>query len=311
MQVYHLLNKATVEETVQAYFEDRLGRAAAALAKVTGEDPEEIKGTLNGQLESEIDPRHVYQRALVEGDLNKQTQKEIAEAVERAKRAYEIATRSLFRDVSSYSFDSYRRELAPDLTLDDLRHVHRALPARHRRQLQRKDSFLEFLTPDVLRTPELPERVRNATFDRELAIQRPDAEFLALGHPFIDAMLRHAGSYDFGGLTAVRTIAEPKLAGRSGFLFAFVVRQRITREDGDECLFRFEPVFVTAEGRIDDDAAWPAATADADAAAPPTGGIPDAGAAFDAARRRLEETAGVWDWADDVEFLGLSWVVFR
>src|SRR5207247_7102236 len=56
VQVYHLLNKATVEETVQAYFEDRLERAAATLAKVTGEDPEEIKGTLNGHLESEIDP---------------------------------------------------------------------------------------------------------------------------------------------------------------------------------------------------------------------------------------------------------------
>ena len=153
VQVYHLLDKATVEETVQAYFEDRLGRAATALATVTGEDPEEIKGTLNGQLESEIDPRHVYQRALVEGNLNKQTQKEIAEAVERAKRAYEIATRSLFRDVSSYSFDSYRRELATDLTLDDLRTFTERFLTRHRRQLQRKEPFVEFLTPDVLRHP--------------------------------------------------------------------------------------------------------------------------------------------------------------
>ena len=77
-------------------------------------------------------------------------------------------------------------------------------------------------------------------------------------------MLQYAGPYDFGGLTAVRTIAEPKLAGRSGFLFVFVVRQRITREDGDECLFRFEPVFVTADGQIDDEAVWPAVVAPAD-----------------------------------------------
>ncbi len=310
VQVYHLLNKATIEETVQAYFEDRLGRAATALGKVTGEDPEDIKGTLNGQLESEIDPKHIYQRALVEGDLNKQTQKEIAEAVERAKRAYEIATRSLFRDVSSYSFDSYRRELASDLTLDDLRAFTERFLTRHRRQVQRKESFLEFLTPDVLRAAELPERVRNATFDRELAIHRPDAEFLALGHPFVDAMLQYAGSYDFGGLTAVRHVTAPKLAGRSGFLFVFVVRQRIAREDSDECLFRFEPVFVAADGRIDEDAVWPAVAGEADAAAP-TEAVPDAGAAFEAARRRLEETAEVWDWTDDVEFLGLSWVVFR
>src|SRR5438128_6642046 len=59
VQVYHLLNKATVEETVQAYFADRLERAAAAIATVTGEDPEEIQGTLHGQLESEIDPTRI------------------------------------------------------------------------------------------------------------------------------------------------------------------------------------------------------------------------------------------------------------
>ena len=57
--------------------------------------------------------------------------REIVEAVERAKIAYEIAAHSLFKDVrfahrrqrltvSSYSFDNYRRELATDLTLADL-----------------------------------------------------------------------------------------------------------------------------------------------------------------------------------------------
>jgi len=311
VQVYHLTNKATVEDTVQAYFEDRLERAATALAKVTGEEPEEIKGTLNGQLESEIEPTKIYQRALVEGNLNRQTQKEIAEAVDRARRAYEIATRSLFRDVSSYSFDNYRRELASDLTLDDLGAFTESFLGHHRRQLQRKGSFVEFLVPDVLRSAELPERYRNATFARDLAIRRPDAEFLALGHPLVDAMLGYAGSYDFGGLAAVRHLREPKLAGRSGFLFAFVLRQRIAREDGDECLFRFEPVFVRADGRIDEEAVAAAVAGEADAATPATAGVPDPQIAFGAARRHVEETGAIWDWADDVEFLGMSWVTFR
>jgi hypothetical protein len=311
VQVYHLSNKATVEETVQAYFADRLERASAAIAKVTGEDPEEIKGTLNGQLESEIDPARIYQRALVEGNLNRQTQKEIAEAVERARRAYEIATRSLFRDVSCYSFDHYRRELASDLTLDDLRAFTERFLAQHRRQVQRRGPLIEFLVPEVLRPSELPERYRNATFERECAIQRPDAEFLALGHPLVNAMLEHVGSYDFGGLTAVRVLKEPRLAGRSGFLFAFVLRQRITREDSDECLFRFEPVFVTADGLIDDEAAAAAVTGQADASHSAADVVPDADRAFRAARQHMEEKAAVWDWMDDVEFLGLSWVMFR
>ena len=57
-------------------------------------------------------------------------------------------------------------------------------------------------------------------------------DFLALGHPFIDAAISYVGSYDFGGITAIRHISEPQLAGQSGYLFLFVVRQRVGREDG-------------------------------------------------------------------------------
>jgi hypothetical protein len=282
------------------------------LARVTGENPEEIKGTLNGQLESEIDPTKIYKRALVEGNLNKQTQQEITEAVERAGRAYEIATQSLFRDVSSYSFDSYQREVASDLTLADLEKFIARFLANHRRQLIQKEPFLEFIVPNVLAPYELHERYREATFDRELAIRRGDAQFLAIGHPFIDATLSYLGSYDFGGLTATRHISAPRLAGRSGFLFAFVVRQRVTREDGDECLFQFAPVFVTASGEIDEAALLVAVTKNAiGTTAQPTFPPSDVQAAFDSAQKHLEQKLGLWDWSDDVEFLGMSWVEFK
>ena len=105
--------------------------------------------------------------------------------------------------------------------------------------------------PDVLKAAGLPERFQATTFDRQTAIERTEAEFFALGHPFVDAMLAYVGSYDFGGLTAVRRIVSPSLAGRCGFLFVLVVRRRVSREDGDECLFEFSPVFVTDDGRVD------------------------------------------------------------
>jgi helicase-like protein/RNA polymerase recycling family protein len=310
VQVYNFFNKGTIEDKVQAYFQNRLGHAADVLAAVTGENPEDIMGTLNGQLESEIDPTKIYRRALVEGDLNKQTQKEIADAVERAKRAYEIATQSLFRDVLSFSFDNYRKELASDLTLSDLRAFSERFLSKHRRQVQQREPFLEFIVPDVLEPFELPERYRGATFDRELAIKRTDADFLALGHPFVDAMLSYVGSYDFGGLTAIRRINEPKLAGHCGFLFVFVVRQRITRENGDECLFQFEPVFVTADGRVDNESLTFALTGTSVEERGTGTQVPDAQIAFTAAQRDVEQRLQLWDWTDDVEFLALRWVEF-
>lgn len=310
VQVYHFFNQGTIEDKVQEYFENRLSRAAEAISQVTGEDPEDIKATLNGQLESEIDPTRIYRRALVEGDLNKQTQQEIKAAVERARQAYEIATQSLFRDVSSYSFDNYRKELATDLTLNDLREFAEKFLSKHRRQVQQKDSFLEFLVPEVLKPYGLPERYKNTTFNRQVAVRRTDAEFLALGHPFVDAMLSYAGSYDFGGLTAIRHIQSSSHAGRSGFLFVFVIRQRITRDGGDECLFQFQPVFVTADGIITNELLEGAVAGVAQEGPDKSQAPPEALTAYAAAKTYLENTIGLWDWVDDVEFLGVSWVSF-
>ena len=81
----------------------------------------------------------------MEGTLNKQSKEEIRQAVERAQEAYQIATTSLFRDTSSYSFDSYQRELASPVGLKDLEEFTLKLLAKERRQVQRKDGFLEFL----------------------------------------------------------------------------------------------------------------------------------------------------------------------
>ncbi len=197
------------------------------------------------------------------------------------------------------------------MTLSDLQKFTERFLAKHRRQVLRKGPFLEFLVPDVLKAKGIPERYRNATFDRKTAIERPDAEFLALGHPFVDALLEYVGSYDFGGLTARRTLMEPKFAGRSGYLFIFVLRQRITREGDDECLFQFTPVFVRSDGQIDDEALPAALGASIVETMQAEVPLPDPGPAWQTAREHVEKTAGIWDWAEDVESLGMSWVLFE
>src|SRR5271157_559312 len=192
-QIYNLRAKGTVEDTVRSYFEQRLRVAAQALQQVTGENPEELIASLNWQLETEIDPDDIYKRALVDGTLNKQTKEEIQAAVRRAQKAFEIATQSLFKDASSYSFDSYQKALASPVSLKDLEDFTLKFLARERRQVQRKDGFYEFLTPEAMKETGLEERYRMATFDRATAIRNSQADFLALGHPFIDAMLRRVG----------------------------------------------------------------------------------------------------------------------
>jgi len=320
VQIYNLRAKDTVEDTVRTYFEQRLRVAAQALQQVTGEDAEELIASLSGQLETEIDPDEIYKRALVEGTLNKQTKEEIQEAVRRAQKAYEIATQSLFRDVSSYSFDKYEKELASPVGLKDLEEFTLRYLARERRQVQRKDGFIEFLTPDSMRDKKLPERFKSVTFDRATAIRNSQAEFLALGHPFIEAMIQQIGDYSFGGHTAVRMIEVPnrKLEeARAGYQFNFIVRNRVQREDGDEYLFNLYTVVISAEGKPDDELATIAASSystEVTFSAQASLLLSDLEnlcfeSAYHLAKAEIEHKAEFWDWNEDVDLIGLAKIV--
>jgi superfamily II DNA or RNA helicase len=321
VHIYNLKNRDTIEETVRSYFDQRLRYAAEALGKVTGEDAEELIASLNGQLEAEIAPDEIYKRALVEGTLNKQSKEEIRQAVERAEEAYRIATTSLFKDISSYSFDSYKRDLASPVGLKDLEEFTTNFLVRERRQVQRKEGFLEFLTPEALQREGLPERYKSATFERAAAIRNPQSEFLAIGHPFVDAMIRHIGEYDFGGHTAVRVIKVPGSeldAVVAGFQFNFTVRRRVAREDGDEHLFDWHTVVVRSDGTIDDKLAEFAAMSYSDdqvldqavSAALNEVQSLDVNTAFQSARSHLEKQTKLWDWDEEVDVIGFAKVVF-
>ncbi|MGO9272863.1 MAG: DEAD/DEAH box helicase [Terriglobia bacterium] len=320
VQIYNLRAKDTVEDMVRTYFEQRLKVAALALQEVTGEKPEDLIASLNWQLETEIEPDEIYKRALVEGTLNKQTKEEIQEAVRRSQKAYEIATQSLFRDVSSYSFDKYKKELASPVTLKDLEGFTLKYLARERRQVLRKDGFMEFLTPESLRELRLPERFKAVTFDRATAIKNSQAEFFALGHRFVDSMLQQVGDYSFGGHTTVRVIEAAGLKpgeGKAGYQFNFMVRSRVQREDGEEYLFDSHTIVINADGSADESLAkW------AESSYSREGPVPrcadellanleslDAERAYDLARAALEGKVQLWDWEEDVDLIGLAKVV--
>ncbi len=320
VQIYNLRAKDTVEETVRSYFEQRLRVAAQALKQVTGENPEELIASLNWQLETEIDPDEVYTRALVDGTLNKQTKEEIQAAVRRAQEAFEIATQSLFKDASSYSFDSYQKALASPVSLKDLEDFTLKFLARERRQVQRKDGFYEFLTPEAMKEYGLDERYRVATFDRATAIRNSQADFLALGHPFIDAMLRRVGDYSFGGHNAVRVVRANGIdcaAPRAGYQFNFTVRSRVQREDGDEYLFDMHTVVVLSDGNIDAELSSLAASrySDNESLSPQIQRALDSldkmdvEEAFHRAKDHVERTVQLWDWEEDVELIGVARVV--
>src|SRR5262245_39754826 len=243
VQVYNFRTKETVEDKIYGFLEQKIDIAAKALAGVTGEDPEDIKASMLGQLETEVDYNAIYKRAIVEQDIE-QSKEEIDEGIRKAQLAYEIATNSLFKDVSGYSFPSYERELKTDVDLEALKEFTERFLQHHHRQVQKKDGLMEFLTPDILRGPGIEDRYSKVTFDRKAAIDNPALTFFALGHPFVDKMLKSCGDVSFGGYCALKSVENRGLEPCKGLHFNFVVRSRIQREDNEEFLFSLHPVFV-------------------------------------------------------------------
>jgi hypothetical protein len=186
--------------------------------------------------------------------------------------------------------------------------------------VQRKDGFYEFLTPEGMKETGLDERYRMVTFDRATAIRNSQAEFLALGHPFIDAMLRRVGDYSFGGHTTARLIRANGFdlaAPKAGYQFNFTVRSRVQRDDGDEYLFDLHTFVVLADGTIDARMAEIAARQFSEQGDPPATASStlhqleslDLDNAYQLAKAALEKQAEFWDWDEDVELIGVAKVV--
>jgi superfamily II DNA/RNA helicase len=313
VQVYNFRAKETVEDKIYGFLEQKIEVAAKALAKVTGEDPEDIKSSMLGQLESEVDYNAIYKRAIVEQDIE-QSKEEIEEGVKKAQLAYEIATNSLFKDVSGYSFANYERELKADIDLEALREFTERFLQHHHRQLQKRDGLIEFLTPENLREPGIPERFSNVTFDRKAAIENSELVFFALGNPFVDKMLKVCGDVSFGGYCVERAVKNQKVKAGTGYQFNFIVRQRIQREDHEEFLFSLYPVFVRDDGAMDD----LAARVCVDAYCQPLIKTSEqkgldvdlrSDRAFEIASAHLQaRVKTIWDWNEDVSLLNLALV---
>ncbi len=252
VQVFNLQNAGTIEDKVRGYLEDKTKRAAERLTKVTGETVAEIEQGLLGLFDEHLNYEKIYRDGLAKGDI-KPSQREIDRAVKRAEHSYEIAYASLFsKDISPFNPDRFKHEVQSPLTLDDVKTLVLEF-VRHsgRKVSESSDGLFEFLLPDSLKGQEdLKQRYEKVTFDRAEAIRHGELEFMGIGHPFTNAVLKHTGSVDFGGLAGSKWIRSAKASSDGGTLFNFTVRVSEQTDKGETVSFKFVPVFVRDDGKI-------------------------------------------------------------
>ena len=252
VQVFNFQNAGTIEDKVREYLEQKTRTAADRLSGVTGESSGEIEEGLLGLFEENLNYEKIYREGLAKGDI-KPSQREIDEAVRKAEKAYEIAYASLFsKDIAPFNPDRFRHEIQSILSLNDVKALVLEFVKREGRKVTEfKEGMFEFLLPDSLKGVEgLKHRYEKVTFDRAIAIRNPETEFMAIGHPFTNAVLKRCGSVDFGGLTRAQVVRRSQSLSDSGALFHFTVKVTKEMSGQENIFFEFVPAFVYDDGTV-------------------------------------------------------------
>jgi len=191
-QIYNLVAEDTVEERIYALLERKLVEIAKTIGKVdevTGEVLEDFRSEILGFLGSSPNYQELYKKALIDRDY-KRTEKELSEALEKARQASE-ALRTLAQGLETFNLQHYR-ELQGRFSMEDLqKFVETGILALEGAFLPEGEGF-HIETPKVLKDfPGVMSKYPSTTFDRNLAMRRRGMEFLGLGHPLVDALIRY------------------------------------------------------------------------------------------------------------------------
>jgi superfamily II DNA or RNA helicase len=192
VQVYNLVAEDTVEERIYRLLEEKLLEIARTIGRIdaaTGHVVEDFRSEILGFLGSSPDYQDLYKKALVDRDY-KRTEREMVDALDRARKASE-ALRALTQDLDSFNLDHYRT-IRGHFTLDHLRRFTERAILRLGGAFIPSGDAVRIETPGVLLTyPRVLRSYQDATFSRELAMRRRNVQLLGLGHPLIDALIRH------------------------------------------------------------------------------------------------------------------------
>ena len=252
VQVFNFQNAGTIEDKVREYLENKTKTAAQRLSGVTGETPTEIEEGLLGLFEEHLNYEKIYRDGLAKGNI-RPSQSEIDEAVRKAEKAYEIAYANLFsKDIAPFNPERFKHEVKSPLSLEDVKEFVLEFVNRGGRKVtESDDGTFRFLLPDSLKEVEgLKQRYGKVTFDRGTAIRNSDVEFMAIGHPFTNAVLKYCGSVDFGGLAASKTVRRSSFLSGNGTLFNVTVKVTKKVEGSESVCFEFIPVFVSDDGTL-------------------------------------------------------------
>lgn len=189
-QVYNLVAEDTVEENIYSILENKLREIASHIGKIdsgTGAPAEDFRSEILGYLGSSSNYLEWYRNALIEKNY-KRTEAEIADAMEKALQSID-ALKNLSMDLSSFNLQDYIN-IEGSFSLEHLKDFVEMAVLQLGGSMLSSGEFYTIVTPKpILDHPNVLPVYPMATFSREAALRKRQAELMGLGHPLIDAII--------------------------------------------------------------------------------------------------------------------------
>ena len=120
MQVFTFRLRNGLDQRLTECHESRVDTAVGRLAQVTGLDATDIRDQLLGLAQEFIDYEKLYRQALKDSET-KSSEQEIAEGINKAEEAFQLAYDTIFKHaVSPFNPDRFKKLIRQNLTLEDL-----------------------------------------------------------------------------------------------------------------------------------------------------------------------------------------------
>ncbi|MFQ6091153.1 MAG: helicase-related protein [bacterium] len=245
-----------VENTREGQIFIRLNEKVKTIETQLGGRLSEVLGTLL----KDVDLQNVIMRALSEDEKIEVTMKDVEEAMTENLKMWQTVNNNLLMPLRDFDMENAIRVVERSRTLirenkmtaEDIEQFVRHFVQVHNGKVEktRYNRIYRIITPkELLGNESVLERYELVTFDKKIAQDKqddlPGLEFVAFGHPLLDAIVCYCKSRLFSGTVSCKRIDS----GQTGVLFNYHLR--FTDSKGEPVFEELVPIFIDVKQKYD------------------------------------------------------------
>jgi hypothetical protein len=212
-QVYNMFAKDTIEDRIYQRLDDKLYEITQTIGN--DDEREAYRENILGIIAEELNFDELYKEVLKKGqEVDEITKDKIDAAIERAEEVYRKIG-DFTQDLEQFNLDKYIKTKGDVSLMDVENFVKDFVRSEGKKRSEDEEGYYEFIVPEII-----PiyggQKYRKITFDRDLAVEDPTINFMAIGHHITDSILKKCSGYGYGGRCSKRQILNMDHKGGAG-----------------------------------------------------------------------------------------------